>query len=253
MEQRVLIVGNDSYPGNELEGCRNDADAYGRWSAIANATETRILHDANKKQMVDGMKWLAETGGLFFYSGHGTLHRNPEDASGFSEAICPIDTRRGNVITDCDMADIFVPGGQRIICILDCCHGNNESYARDGDDFVSPPPVAGRYMETDVITKRDNTAYISKSPETMRKLWLHTRVAILGACKSYESAYEVNVNGHHRGAFSFALLGVYNMQGLRAWTNQAGSFIRKRFNLPSQVPRAVGAADILGGSLWDGI
>lgn len=242
-DSRILIVGNDNYPRSPLTGCINDAEA---WRKFFRDFENLItLHDANKQQILDGVKWLAETGGIFVYSGHGTVVRSDEP-DGYSEAMCAIDF---NKITDRELANVLVPTGKHVVCILDCCHSADEFRAEV--DSALPVRSQGRFIaleEGDAGNLRE--ADEGRAEAKQRRLWADSEVVILGACKSNQSAYEVVRNKQGRGAFSFAMQTVYDdILSLRGWTNKAGDYLKRTLQINKQVPKAVGKAKYLQGTL----
>jgi len=233
---RVFIVGNDNYPRNPLSGCINDAESWRNF--FRDCDDMITLQDANKTQMLDGLKWLAEEGGIFCYSGHGTIVASDEP-DGYSEAMCCIDF---STITDRELASVLMPGGNRITCILDCCHS--------ADEYRQTGTRQGRFIaleDAPAVDLQDEDG--SRAEARTKKLWADTNVVILGACRSNQSALEVTVKKVRRGAFSYALQATYRQQGLRAWTNEAGSYIKKTLQKNGQVPRAIGNAKYLNETL----
>jgi len=230
---RVLIVGNDNYPRSPLSGCINDAESWRRF--FSDQEDMIVLHDATKAQILDGVKWLAETGGIFVYSGHGTVVRSDEP-DGYSEALCAIDFQ---TITDRELGEVLVPGGNKVTCILDCCHAT--------DEFRVTGTRAGRFIALDRAITPDEDG--SRAEARIKRLWADTNVVILGACRSNQSALEVTVKKVRRGAFSAALQATYKQQGVQAWTNEAGAYIKRVLQKNGQVPRAIGKAALLKGKL----
>lgn len=233
---RVFIVGNDRYERNPLSGCINDAESWRKF--FSDCEDMITLQDANKTQMLDGLKWLAEEGGIFCYSGHGTVVRSDEP-DGYSEAMCCIDF---STITDRELASVLMPAGKRVTCILDCCHA--------GDEFRVEGTRAGRFIALedtcrDIAQDEDG----SRAEARTKRLWADTNVVLLGACRSNQSALEVNVKNVRRGAFSYSLQATYRQQGIRAWTNEAGAYIKRVLQKNGQVPRAIGKTQYLNETL----
>lgn len=233
---RIFIVGNDNYPRNPLSGCINDAES---WRKFFRDCEDMItLQDANKTQMLDGLKWLSETGGIFCYSGHGTVVRSDEP-DGYSEAMCCIDF---STIADRELAGVLMQNNKRVTCILDCCHA--------GDEYRQAGTRQGRFIALEdalPVDLQDEDG--SRAEARTKRLWADTEVVLLGACRSNQSALEVNVKKVRRGAFSYALQATYRQQGVRAWTNEAGSYIKKTLQKNGQVPRAIGKSTYLTEAL----
>ena len=233
---RVFIVGNDAYPRSALTGCINDAVA---WEKFFDGMEVIAIHDATKTQMLDGLKWLSEEGGIFCYSGHGTVVASSGEPDGYAEAMCCIDF---STITDRELASVLMPGGNRITCILDCCHS--------ADEYRQTGTRQGRFMPLEdalPVDLQDEDG--SRAEARTKKLWADTNVVILGACRSNQSALEVTVKKVRRGAFSAALQATYKQQGVRAWTNEAGAYIKRVLQKNGQVPRAIGKTQYLNETL----
>jgi tetratricopeptide (TPR) repeat protein len=73
--QRALIIGNDKYPGQELENCRRDATGFAT-ALNGMGWQTTLLLDANNQKFRDTLSSFIEqlsAGdiGLVYYSGHG--------------------------------------------------------------------------------------------------------------------------------------------------------------------------------------
>lgn len=242
-DSRIFIVGNDSYTRNPLTGCINDAEAWRKF--FKDYPNLISLTDANKPQILDGLKWVAETGGVFCYSGHGTLVRSDEP-DGYSEAMCAIDFQ---TITDRELASVLIPTGKHTICILDCCHSADEF--RSNFDGALPTRAEGRFIALeDASAGNLRDVDETRAAAKQRRLWADSEVVILGACKSNQSAYEVVRQRKGRGAFSFAMQTVYDdVLSLRGWTNRAGDYLKRTLQINNQVPKAVGKAKYLQGTL----
>ena len=234
---RIFIVGNDRYERNPLSGCINDAEAWRRF--FAEEPDMISVHDAKKSIMLDGIKWVAEEGGIFCYSGHGTVVPSDNEPDGYAEAMCCIDF---NTITDRELAGVLMENNKRVTCILDCCHA--------GDEFRQVGTRQGRFMpleDASPVDLQDEDG--SRAEARTARLWADTEVVLLGACRSNQSALEVNVKKARRGAFSTALQATYRQQGVRAWTNEAGAYIKRVLQKNGQVPRAIGKAKYLTEAL----
>lgn len=244
---RIFAVGNNDYHRNPLSGCIADAMS---WRGFLGNDEHVILvaTNARRKTLETGLSWVAEQGGIFIYSGHGTLVSRHGI---LCEAICPVDMAEAGSIADYEIAKLLTPRDKPVICILDCCHGNNEFYGRQaslGHGAITGPLLTSRYIETEKIDATDieNRAAVGSDAG----LWAKTNVALLNACKSNQSSYEGKINGIQRGYFTTALQAVYKPQySLREWLNRAGRYIRTNLQCEIQTPRAVGNELLLKGTL----
>ena len=244
---RIFAVGNNDYPRNPLSGCIADAMS---WKEFFKDTKgvVSVATNAKRSQIEAGLAWVAERGGLFIYSGHGTLtYRNGI----LCEAICPIDMAEAGSIADYEIAKLLTARGKPVVCILDCCHGNNEFYGRQaslGHGATTGPLLTSRYIETEKIDTTDLECRAAVGSGA--GLWAKTNVALLNACKSNQSSYEGKVNGVQRGYFTTALQAVYKPEySLREWLNRAGKYIRTQYDCDIQTPRAIGNEALLKEAL----
>lgn len=235
---RIFVVGNNDYPRNPLSGCIADAMSWKQFFKDVKDIVS-VATNAKRSQIEAGLAWVAERGGLFIYSGHGTIvTRN----GNVCEAICPLDMATAGVIADYELAKLLAVRGNPVTCILDCCHGNNEFFGRNGISHDYPAggaPFVSRFIEVEEDTARVDETVI-------QGLWAKTNVALLNACKSNQSSYERD--GH--GLYTTALQAIYDPEySLREWVNRAGKYIRTNLQCDIQTPRAVGNDALLKGTL----
>lgn len=73
--RRALVIGNDSYPGNELHNARNDAKSVA--SALKHdGYQATLMLDVNRQKMINGIARFADTispgdAVIVYYAGHG--------------------------------------------------------------------------------------------------------------------------------------------------------------------------------------
>ena len=235
---RIFVVGNNDYPRNPLSG--GIADAMSWKEFFKNVRDVVSVATNAKRSVIEaGLAWVAERGGLFTYAGHGTtVIRN----GNVCEAICPLDMATSGVMADYEIAKILAVRGNPVTCILDCCHGNNEFYGRNGISHDYPAdgsPFVSRFIPVEGDAERSDDAVI-------QGLWAKQNVALLNACKSNQSSYERD--GH--GLYTTALQAIYEPKySLREWVNRAGRYIRTNLDCDIQTPRAVGNELLLKGKL----
>jgi hypothetical protein len=124
----------------ELPGCHNGVEKMQQW-AIAqgfSASNMQVLMDdgiktaPTKANIWAAMMWLAEGAQagdalLFHFSGHGgqVKDESGDEASGFHQAMIPVDHKKAGIILDDDILDKILkplPAGVDMFCITDCCH-----------------------------------------------------------------------------------------------------------------------------------
>ena len=241
---RVLIIGNDGYPRNKLQGCIADAN---EWEKLFNRAkckpEIKVTHDAKLSEMMLGLGWLTSDPdfGVFIYSGHGTRVKSEDEPDGFAEAMCPIDVYDpgGKFLTDRMLADALVDKQKNTLVIADCCHfGDVFRGVEEGDAPVARNMRLGRYLDVTgmEISKDDGERAIKRQ----QKLWATTNVGILAACTSAQVSWEVDFFGKKRGAFSASMQQVYNSKlNYASWTRIAAGYLRGKFG-NIQSPQVIG-------------
>ena len=138
----ALCVGINDYPGQPLEFCVADAEAWGEW-LDAQGFDVRFLRNreathARIRRELERLVGEAQPGDVlvFQYAGHGTRlpDVNGEEDDDTDEAIVPVDHEDGALLIDDDFREIFsrVPDGVTLTCFMDCCHSgsNTRIFAR---------------------------------------------------------------------------------------------------------------------------
>ncbi len=226
----ALLIGIDAYPAPvpQLGGCVNDVTAFAevlRGRVGEDALDLRMLTDAaaTRAAVVGAMReHLGQAGpddvALLYYSGHGSQQESPAELWPLepdhrNETIVLVDSRQPGQwdLADKEFAvllgEVAARGGH-VLTVLDCCHSGGgtrdvvagvrlrlapEDYrVRPFDSFL--PGVTGVAPTTGGATR------------SLEARWgLAGSQVLLAACRSSETAKEVNVLGRGRGALSAAL------------------------------------------------
>jgi hypothetical protein len=222
----ALLVGIDTYQGGvpSLHGCRNDitritevlerrVEASGQQlqvTTLLDAEATRdVVIETFRRTFADAS---AGDVALFYYSGHGSQEEAPPEhlafePDGLNETLVLADSRTE---TGFDLADkelaVLVAGVARrdahVLVVLDCCHSG--SGVRDATETtVRRAPTSRK--------RRDAASYLEGAiPETAdadatRRHLGRGRYVLLAACRSDQTAKEIQADGKARGAMSLAL------------------------------------------------
>lgn len=235
-----LHVGVDDYDTqvylqsvNRLNGCLNDMRAMATMADRMGVPRqnTLSLPNAIKRQVVDGLEWMADRTQpgdffLFTFAGHGMEHptRNAwQDPDGVNESIC----LRDDILLDDDVHHLLgkFKDMVRIVCLFDSCHSGSVIKLNYHTTSVERKKAA---MDTlawlDVATPRaltrEEEAYTIQKlfgdnlpTPTARQLYLNAIGISLAACGegSGEVAYEVD----GRGLFSKAMEDAFYTIGTR--------------------------------------
>ncbi|WP_433249278.1 caspase family protein [Actinomadura nitritigenes] len=212
----ALLVGIDRYPGRPLSGCRNDVqDAAGLLKERAGGRlRLRVLLDeeATRAEVIAAFrKHFARCGpedvALFWFAGHGSEQPVAEELwwlepSGTAQSLVCVDSRQGGVpdLLDKELGVLAGEVGRRgahCVAVLDCCHA--ESGTRDPDSAVRALPASNEPAGARALLPDLGGAVADEMEETH---------VLLAACRTFEKAMEVRMEGRRRGAFSYALVRV---------------------------------------------
>ncbi len=145
--RKALCIGIDSYPGDdELAGCVADARLWAKTLRAADFEVDLLLdQDATREEMVERIQDLvvSSRGGdvlVVQFAGHGTFvddldgDEKEEDGEGnelADEAICPVDFRKGNLLLDDDLGQIWdlLPEDVSLTIFFDSCHSGGAQRA----------------------------------------------------------------------------------------------------------------------------
>lgn len=181
-----------------LSKCIQDAKRM-RASFSPDCASSRSLleAEATKNGIVQAILQLWTVGdpsdmAIITYSGHGTKMpaRGGGEADGQDEAFVPYDFRRGNLLTDNELAVLLSrrPQGKPVLLITDCCHSG----------------TIARSVLTDVRYLPFSEIIAGMAPDRVESLYSTTRanlpdgvtdgVAHIAGCQDDEFSYE-NSNG----------------------------------------------------------
>ena len=234
----ALIIGINDYPvpAHQLEGCVPDAKEFQRFlehhcksQGIKFHPKTLFNKEASRQNIIDAFAHFgaAEDGStcVFFYSGHGSQMKSPpefwEDNDRRLESMVCWDSRikNGRDLTDKELAYLMwkytKKDGKNIhlVNIFDCCHSGSISR---GTEREPDPVIRSRMAETNPtkITIEDlegHKEYLRKGGGLVPPV---ADYITLSAARSYESAYEMHMNGMPRGIFTNSLLDVLENSNL---------------------------------------
>lgn len=224
--RKALFVGINqykNYPGSNLNGCVNDANAMATvytkllgftaadLSIVTDARATKAAIMTELKAMVDGAKAGRYNYLVFSLSSHGSQvpDRGGEEADHYDEAFCPHDLAAkggqwdpAHIIVDDELHDLFVqlPPSVLLEVYLDTCHSGTGLKAIDlmpdrRPRYIAPPSPAavdqvGSLMARGLRTRlREDRA---------------TRNAILfAACRDNQTSADAYIAGNYHGAFTY--------------------------------------------------
>jgi hypothetical protein len=249
----ALLVGINAYPPGvpTLHGCVNDVEAMerllrARVEPSEDRLEVRTLYDEQASRNVFIATFREHLGraepgdtALFYYSGHGSQEPAPPEHAaaepdGLNETLVLHDSRQPGVfdLADKELAALVAEvsdRGAHVTVILDCCHSGSgvralleegtamrkapaDSRRRPIETYLSPPALASP-------SRRDGAD------------WLNVpggRYVLLAACRSDQTAKEMSIDGHVRGAMSTALertlagaAGTMSYQDVQTWVAAA--------------------------------
>lgn len=239
--RRALCIGVNAYPDgrDRLEGCVPDALS---WSAalekekftVEQLLDDGATRDAILAAMID-LVTTSQAGDVVAiqYSGHGTYVPDEDgdevdEFGAMDEAICPVDFRKGSLIIDDDLAQVWdlIPEGVALTLLFDSCHSGTVSRG----DRPEPPAPTGQerprlarrdkdlldaYLRARAIPvedpQREEARDLQRSVETSvsrnttrNRPLIARREVLISACLPNEVAMERN----GQGVFTKAALGV---------------------------------------------
>lgn len=168
--KRALCIGVNAYekPGDVLQGCVADATAWSEALGAAGfSTEVILDADATRTGILSAMLDIvaeSQAGDVVAiqYAGHGTyvpdLDGDEDDAAGpTDEALCPVDFRRGPLIIDDDLAQIWdlIPEGVAVTLLFDSCHSGTANRGGRPDPAPPAPNARARLVRPDKALEED--------------------------------------------------------------------------------------------------
>ncbi|HKP98657.1 MAG TPA: caspase family protein [Fibrobacteria bacterium] len=206
---KALLVGINSYPQSELNGCINDVRDVSEYLVTRREYRTdsiQLLLDkqATKNGLLDALRDMiggSEPGDhlLFHFSGHGAQMESKDsgEADGLDEVLCPIDfdwDEPDSAIRDDELKDVLdrTPKGVRVTMVIDACHSGDMKRLMNKD--VKPR----RLLPPEGLKKR--FAGKRGKPRSVRNLGPVS--LFISACESHETAADTEFGGRWNGAFT---------------------------------------------------
>ena len=210
---RALLIGNNAYKSNPLQGCINDMNAMSSLLlSFSNGFSCTVRPDQTKSDMLSAIgSVFADAAGrdvsLFYYAGHGRGYTGT-DSHG---ALVGIDD---TYLTSSELAAALsrVPG--RVIVILDSCYSGSaidrddgdgladqETYDRDSGDGLRELEAFNQSM-IDAFTACEPTFVLSDDEVFDAGELAQSKFVVITACGKSQIAGELN--GH--GLFTAALV-----------------------------------------------
>jgi metacaspase-1 len=227
MIYRALCIGINTYPGNPLQNCVNDAvvaatrleKIYG-WQrrclesgTIETPVRLAVNDRAESEDIRDKLKWLAQADRrILFQSGHGTqaAARNEGwEIDGLDEIFCAHDfswSDESTWLRDDDYARLLWEGppGAQTIFISDSCHsGDLVRDMRFNCDLAALDTTRGRerYLRPPAdIEFRNEQARMLPT----RRLASGAQTIAISACRSDQTCMDGGPADSHHGAFTGA-------------------------------------------------
>jgi pimeloyl-ACP methyl ester carboxylesterase len=241
-----LLVGIDQYASpdiNPLYGCVNDI------MMIETFLKERVIEEdyrfdsivltnegATYQAIIDGFRTHLRKAGeddvaLFYYSGHGSQEQAPPEfwhlePDRLDETIVCYDSRTQDHydLADKELAKLIAEVAERsphIVIILDCCHSGTAT--RDdalGQGIIRRAVVDRRQRPMDsfhVFTLPELKMLSDASGATeSTSNWItlpRGKHILMAACRDYETAKELLIEGKQQGIFSYTLLDTLRQSG----------------------------------------
>jgi hypothetical protein len=216
---RGLLVGINTYPGNELHGCVNDvtdmADFLVSHSDF-NEEDIRLITDdrATASAIRERLQWLVKDAGagdriVFHYSGHGAQFPI-RDANGkvshVEECICPVDFdwTEEHAIRDKEFHALFskVPEGVEFTWVSDSCFSGDLARA------FSPPTrrIKSMPMPADIAWRLRTAETRGARRMSFEHVLKDFNVVLTSGCSQRETSADAEIDGRFNGAMTYYLL-----------------------------------------------
>ena len=258
--RRALCVGIDKYRDQPLEGCVNDANAWGRLLTDLGFTVSYLRNGQATNRRIQGALRDLIASSLpgdvlvFQYSGHGTQLADDtgDETDGFDEAFVPVDYHKGELLLRDDViAETLegLPEGVSLTLFMDCCHCGTNSRFAPTMRAVETPTDRVRYMPPDLLGAGRH--YRHARGRTRGLPSSAPGVIHLAACRDDEYAWESRGQGDFTGAATaFLADAVARGDTNETFMKQVAKIVAaKRRQHPLMLPPAKGMArrPILGG------
>ena len=259
----ALLVANETYPGQKLDGPKNDADRVAQYlKEYLQVPSTNVvrLTDPHRKDLIAALYDLRDNKDikpgdqiLVFYSGHGTtypLRLGAANEVTSISAICPVD--RGSDILDISnrelnsiFSELCTAKGPNITIIFDCCFSGGA--LRSGDTAIRRiQPLVDRaedMLAAGMGHPRRHSTIDIRSPSWVADATSSVHLAGCGRSEwAIEMPLKVNLDGgetrRHYGLFTAALLTVLESEKGKTATYEEVIQIIGRVG--SQTPEALG-------------
>jgi hypothetical protein len=207
---RALLIGENDYPDNPLNGCVNDMTSMaGMLQGLSNGYVTTTLPNSTKDEILSaiGTVFADATGNdtsLFYYSGHGYgASSTPRHG-----ALVPVDEQ---IITFSQLADALAQTNGRVIVILDSCFSGaaiNKAAGSNTDTDANLQAYnqaviaafSGYYMAPDGTATRERT---TKAGELAQSKFI-----VITASSQTETSYDGSFDSSYewQGLFTAAFI-----------------------------------------------
>ena len=250
--QRALLVGINDYPRHPLRGCINDVEAVRefleRERGFSSADIAVLINEqATRAAIVNELRRqaAASRGGdglVFYFCGHGAQlpTRDPREADGLDEVLCPVDfawTAETAIIDD-ELEQIFdsVAEDVALTWVFDACHTGDIDEQLDARvaGFRGMGAEASGVMGAVGAVAVEATAAPGSSVRRPRR-----HGVILSACAATEKAADIFVDNRPHGAFTHHLLAAAR-QAPRASAGQLLAAVREALAKIGQHPEGYG-------------
>ena len=228
---KAVCVGIDSYRGHELTGAVHDARAWASALRRRGFDVTLLLDAAATRQGILAALTTvisqAREGDVvvFQFAGHGTQvdDVSADEPDGIDEALCAADYQDGGLIVDDDLSSVIntLRAGVNFTFFVDCSHTGTISRVMARSSTASRPASGKpRFVPYSRRLSDAHRDYRLSLPATEEGTAPPTRVVPVGhayffACRSHETAYEVD----GKGVFSTHATDILNTE--RQLTNSA--------------------------------
>jgi hypothetical protein len=246
----ALCIGINDYPGtgNDLSGCVNDANDWGKTLAEKGFTVKKLLNkSATRKNILDNLKSLIDKAVkgdsiIFQYSGHGSYvpDKDGEESDGTDECWCPYDLNRKGPITDDELNELFnsKKNGVKLVLLSDSCHsGTVTRFA----PISTPRSTTGRNAPIRKVRFLPPATFLSKKElgklgtiRTFRRSSPPGRYGslLMAGCQDVEYSYDAYFKNRPNGAFTFVAL--QTLKHIKSTTTYQEWYKAIRKVLPSQ-------------------
>lgn len=215
MNKRAVVVGINKYqyPGNDLNGCVNDAeDIYDLLVYMYDfkPENIKLLTDekATKANIIEELNWLVKESvnddiAFYYHSSHGTQIKdvNGDEKDGLDEVLCTHDFSFDDCLTDDMLSEIFVKFGKdtSFTMMVDACHSGSADkhiFTKEEKQPHKIKYIPHPYLVPDIAMKKKRIGRCSK--------YVNKHLLISG-CQDNQTSAEAIIGGKSRGAMTYFL------------------------------------------------